>query len=323
MAEQSRKFGWAEERERRLEYLDELPGKDHHERFETLNRTSKLFSANGQELHNHLATFVGTPKHVRDLPDDFEDEAIRLLHNYIASVATLRDIQRATHRKVWPTRIPEAERNGKDDHRTIWEVQVYTPKVTDMFGDDDIKFLFDLRNCTLHHTVPVLSIGTRWRHVPPAPVEWINSVELKRDELEKFSKWTKPALRFIETQEKNVAFLPLLEKYSTRAREFSGWFWDQVKEAVFQEVNEFHSKSNEFRGWLSEELVEPDWDDTTGNPVPGSLRRNRAVAHAKRCEFGTTGWGGIAVDSAGVATVGESDWEPLPPVRKYRKLNRD
>lgn len=319
MTERIHKASWAVEREQRLEHLSHLPGKLHHERFEALNRASRLFSTNGTELSHHIAKFVGTMEHVNDLPDDFENEAVRLFHNYIASVATLRDMQRTTHRKLWPERIPEKERRDENDRRTVWEVKIYEPKVQELFGDDDIRFLFDLRNCALHHTVPMMVIGTTWKHVPPVPMQWINTVELKRSELDKFSSWGGPAKRFLRTQENDVEFLPLLEKYSMRASEFFGWFWEQVNSKVRTETDEYYRKRSEFGHWLAEVYAKPDFEERHGgNPIPGTLRRNRAKAHAERCEFGTTGWGGMTVDSSGVAVVGESDWDPLPAVGKYR-----
>jgi hypothetical protein len=59
---------------------------------------SNVFSDNTTELMNHLTKFVGTMLHVNELPDDFDVEANRLLHNYLAALATLRDVQRAIHR---------------------------------------------------------------------------------------------------------------------------------------------------------------------------------------------------------------------------------
>ncbi|MBF6217781.1 hypothetical protein IU479_06625 [Nocardia abscessus] len=138
MSEQrSWKANWAVEREERLAHLAELPGKEHHERLEALNRVSRLFSTNGTELSDHIGTFVGTDRHVNELPDEFEHEAVRLFHNYVASVATLRDVQRSTHRKVWPERLPDEQRRDRNDSRTIWEVSTYEPKVTELFGVDD------------------------------------------------------------------------------------------------------------------------------------------------------------------------------------------
>jgi hypothetical protein len=37
-----------------------LPGKEHYERFEALNRASQIFGKNGLELNDHLAKFIGT-----------------------------------------------------------------------------------------------------------------------------------------------------------------------------------------------------------------------------------------------------------------------
>ncbi|MCX0270143.1 hypothetical protein NLM24_05370 [Nocardia zapadnayensis] len=314
------KAAWATEREERLAHLDRLPGKDHHERFEALNRTSRLFATNGIELSKHISTFVGTLRHVDELSEDFQHETVRLFHNYIASVTTLRDVQRSTHRKIWPERLPEGERRDAADSRTVWEAKNYEPKVAELFGDEDIRFLFDLRNFTVHYAVPVMSIGTTWRHKPPSSPEWINTIELKRSELEKFSRWSAPAKRFLKTQTSDVEFLPLLEKYSKRARAFYGWFWEQAKEAVCTEVDEYHSKSNELGHWLAEVMAKPDFEPHDGGrPIPGSLRRNRALAHTSRCAFGTTGWAPISVDSDGCAVTGKSDWDPLPQVGKYAR----
>ncbi|WP_147378909.1 hypothetical protein [Mycobacteroides abscessus] len=315
MEERGWRMNWAEEREKRLRHLDGLPGKLHHERFEVLNRASRLFSSNGVELSNHIGRFVGTTEYSSNLPDEFEHEAVRFFHNYIASVATLRDMQRTTHRKLWPERIPEEDRRDEFDRRTVWEVEVYEAKVAELFGDDDIKFLFDLRNCALHHTVPMMAIGTRVSWEAGHYYEHANTVELKRSELDKFSSWGGPAKRFLRTQEKDVEFLPLLQKYSTRASEFFGWFWEQVYAKVRVEVEEYYRKRSEFGYWLAEENAKPDFEEHFGgNPIPGTLRRNRAPARSERCAFGTTGWGGISVNTSGVAVVGESDWDRLPAV---------
>ncbi|GAA1072930.1 hypothetical protein [Tsukamurella spumae] len=310
------KANWAVEREQRLAHLAALPGRAHFEMFDSLNRVSRLFSANGNELANHIGQFVGNPMHVNDLPDEFEHEAVRYFHNYIASVATLRDVQRSTHRRIWPERLPEGERRDNDDRRTVWERDVYESKVTELFGDDDIKFLFDLRNFTVHYSVPVMSMGTKMQWSGGGPTVWTNRVELKRSELDKYTRWGGPAKRFLRTQDDDVEFLPLLEKYGQRAAVFHDWFWRQVEDAVRIELGEYISKRNEFASWEYEENPRPDWDEN-GNPVPGSYRRKRCEAHRLRAELGTTGWGGFTVDPDGVAVAGETDWPPLPSVNRY------
>jgi hypothetical protein len=315
------KAAWAVEREMREVLLAALPGKEHHERFDGLNLTSRLFSTNGIELEKHLKKFVGTGRNVKDLPEDYNFEAVRLFHNYLVSVGTFRDAQRTAHRQVWPDRLPKDQRSNDQDSRTVWEVKNYTPKTVELFGDDDIKFLFDLRNFTVHYGLPVMTLATTLNHRPPAPPMWSNSVQLKRAELDKYENWTAPAKRFLKTQEKDVEFLPLLEKYTKRAGEFYLWFWQQIKQTVQMQVDEFHSKSTEVGLWMAEDSAMPDWEQGPDGsiPIPGSLQRKRRIAHAARCAYGTTGWGGFTVDPNGVAVVGQSDWPPLPKVGKYNR----
>ena len=122
----------------RESHLAALPGKVYSEWLDSLNRASEVFGGNSIELERQLTRFVGTPTHVNDLPEGFDVEANRLLHNYLASLATLRDVQRMVHHKLWPDRhAPDNE----NDKRTVWEVKVWEPKRDRVFGDDAIKFL--------------------------------------------------------------------------------------------------------------------------------------------------------------------------------------
>lgn len=69
-------------------HLDALPGRAYRDWFESLNRASKVFGANTGELEQHLTQFVGMPLFVSELPDNFAEEAARLLHNYLAALST-------------------------------------------------------------------------------------------------------------------------------------------------------------------------------------------------------------------------------------------
>jgi hypothetical protein len=114
--------------ERREAHLAALPGSVYREWFESLNRASKVFSGNSSELEKHLTKFVGTPTFVSELSDDFGDESARLLHNYLAALATLRDTQRSIHHKLSP------EPDDNDPNRTRWEVKVWDPKRKQLYG---------------------------------------------------------------------------------------------------------------------------------------------------------------------------------------------
>lgn len=287
-------------------HLDALPGKVYAEWFESLNRASQVFNGNSIELVRHLSQFVGTMTHVNDLPSDFGGEANRLLHNYLAALASLRDVQRMIHQKLWPERYAP---DDPDDKRTKWEVETWTPQVTVQFADDSIRFLVDLRNFSLHYAIPPVTMTTRWHGSGGEPTQWTNEVALDRNELLKYSRWSGAARRYIGTHDGDIEFLPVVSTYSTRVREFFAWFWGQVEDAVRIELGEYYGKRAEYGHWRR---VEATWGHY--GPDGRTVQRPRlAAARLDRAGNGTSGWRIIAPDENGEWVVGESDWPPLPP----------
>jgi hypothetical protein len=288
-------------------HLAALPGKEYHEWFESLNRASKVFIGNTSELEKHLTKFVGTPKFVSELPDEFGDEATRLLHNYLAALATLRDTQRTIHHKLWP------DPDEKDPNRTRWEVKVWDPKRKQLYGDDPIVFLVKLRDYSLHYTIPIVTMATTFQSTggPGGPMQFKNTVAVHRPELLKWDGWTAPARQHITTHDgDNIELFPLVALYSKRVREFFGWFWEQVEDQVRIEVTEYRSKSTEYGYWLKVESTVSQF----GPDGKSVLKPRLAEARRERAAFGTSGWRLIAPDAeTGEWVVGETDWPPLPP----------
>jgi hypothetical protein len=293
--------------EGRESHLAALPGKVASEWFESLKRAVQVFNGNSIELEKHLIEFVGTTVHVDDLPDDFDAEANRLLHNYLAAMATLRDIQRSIHHKLWPEKYAP---DDPDDKRTKWQVETWEPKVAEQFGADPIRFLSDLRNLSLHYSIPPVRLTTTWHIQAGESVEWRNVVALKRDELLKYSRWSGAARRYINTHDGDIEFLPVIETYSTRVRAFAEWFYGVVEDAVRQDLAEYIRKNNEYCYWRH---VEGTW----GQYGPDGRRvqfRKVAEARLERAMADTWGWRNITRDENGEWVVGERDpdWPPLP-----------
>lgn len=286
-------------------HLAALPGKVYGQWFESLNRASEVFSGNSVELVRHLSKFVGTTVHARQLPDGFDVEANRLLHNYLAALATLRDVQRMVHRKLWPDRCAP---DNPDDNRTKWEVAIWTPQVAKRFGDDAIRFSVDLRNFSLHYSIPPVTLTTRWHGSGREPLRWTNEVALDRDGLLKYGGWSGAARRYIATHEGDVEFLPVVSTYSKRVRDFFGWFWYEVESAVRIEVGEYYGKRAEYLHWRN---VEGTWGHY-GPDGRGVVRPKLAAVRLERAANGTSGWRIIKLDEYGEWVVGESDWPPLP-----------
>jgi hypothetical protein len=182
------------------------------------------------------------------------------------------------------------------------------PKRDELFGDDAVKFLVDLRNYSMHYAIPLSSSGTTVSWGGGAPVNQENSVRLSRAELLKWDGWKSASRRHIESHEGDIEFLPAIADYSTKVREFYAWFWDQVNTEVRMELDEYHGKKNEYGLWRRVESTFSHF-----GPDGRSVYKPRlAAARLERAAYGTKGWRVFTPDETGEWAVGESDWGPLP-----------
>jgi hypothetical protein len=217
----------------------------------------------------------------------------------------MRDVQRMVHRKLWTERHAP---DSKDDKRTVWEVNVWEPKRDELFGDDAVKFLVDLRNYSMHYAIPLSSSGTTVSWRGGGPVIQKNPVRLSRAELLKWDGWKNASHTHIESHERDIEFLPAIADYSTKVREFYAWFWDQVNTEVRVELDEFHGKKNEYELWQKVESTFSHF-----GPDGRSVYKPRlAAARLERAAYGTKGSRVFTPDDNGEWVVGESDWGPLP-----------
>jgi hypothetical protein len=305
------KTPFGQEMDRRNAHLDALPGRIYRKWFESLNRVSRVFGGNSIELERHLTQFVGSPMFVSELTDDFGFEAARLLHNYLAALTALRDVQRGIHRRVWAARLAP----GTDDKRTKWEAEVWAPKVDELFGYPPSVFLVDLRNYSLHYAIPHMSMVTSFESAtgqPGGPMAMNNIVAMDRADLLKWDGWRSKGREYITSYASdNIDILTAIATYSTRVREFYGWFWEQIENSARIDIMEYRYKSLEFGHYL-------EVDSTVSQFGPDGrsvLRPRLAEARLRRAQFGTSGWRLITLDEAGEWVVGERDsgWPPLPP----------
>jgi hypothetical protein len=280
--------------------------------FESLNRASRVFSANSVELATHIAAFVGVPVMQSQLGEEYEHELVRLFHNYLASIGTLRDVQRAIHRSIWPMK-------GKDKP-SDWESKVYGPKVQELLGAADIKFLQDLRNYTVHYTLPVPNRSSTMSWSGGGPVRYENRLTLDSAALLKWGSWTSKARKFIADHEGAVEFLPAIENYSVAVREFFQWFWDTISRALAPELQDAQSSGKELHLLQEEQKTLRNWM-MARPPAPESamrteLRRRRVIAQQTRWAHGSRGWRVFAVNPRGsTEQINEDPWG-LPPVSR-------
>jgi len=90
------------------------------------------FSRNAQELTNHVGRFLYSPTtSAKELSDDYVNELVRLLHNYLTAVTSLIDAQRVVMRHRWPSAKKgehlDPIRDSSDDHPNTHHRQRPTP----------------------------------------------------------------------------------------------------------------------------------------------------------------------------------------------------
>lgn len=145
---------------------------------------------------------------------------------------------------------------------------MWTPKRQQLFDDDPTRFLGDLRNFSTHYAIPPVTLTTRWHATGGQPMQWTNVVALNRDELVKFSRWSGASRRYVRSFPGDIEFPPVIATYSTtKAREFFGWFRNQVEDTVRFELNK-QQHSVEFEQHLNETVAsQPKKSPITDNEL--------------------------------------------------------
>ncbi|PBI96477.1 hypothetical protein BKP42_41600 [Rhodococcus erythropolis] len=297
--------------DRRKALIYGMPGAKMAEHFESLNRASRVFSGNALALARQVGLFTGTDAFIDNLGEDYGHETDRLFHNFLASVGSLRDIQRAVHRKIWPA--PP----GKNTH-SQWELSVYTPRAKDLFGTTESTFIQDLRNYNVHYDLPAVSGSTNISWKQGGPVVQSNALRLNKSKLLRYKNWSSNSKKYLANQGEWVDFLPALEVYTKSVQEFYGWFWASAKDELDPEFSDFDYSFTEFGLWQSEDLRWRDWrmslHPTNGvDDPPAVAKAIYANAKLDRWAHGSRSWRifQCAVDGQ-PKQIGDDPWG-LPP----------
>ena len=276
-----------------------------------------LFLRSTEDFLAHLTKFVGTSVYAMDLPSGFDFEAGRLLLNYLAAIAALRDAQRAVHHRLWPD--PEktdrvCETCGRHEStRTKWEVEVWDPKRDELLGDHRVAFLNKLRDYVVHYGTPRMTVTSHlYAESSDSATMMTNAVGISREELLKWRGWNSRARTFIaEHDEEAIELMPLVQFYSERVREFALWFVGQIEGKVGLATREYVAKLNDFQTWYGVHEAFAQYRVARSR----HYHRRRVDARLARAAVEKHGWRNITSDAAGECVVGETDWPPPPDPR--------
>jgi hypothetical protein len=295
------------EMERRKAHLHALAGYRLKVDLEALNRCSYTFGRNAEELSNHVGRFLGShTASAHELSDEYVNELVRLLHNYLTSVTSLIDAQRVVMRHRWPS--------AKKGEYSEFETTDYARQLKETFETGEAEFMQKLRNYCTHYSIPVPGLGTRMSWEAGGPVLRVNTLQLDREELLRWDEWRAAATAYLRAQPERFDFAPIIERYMAGVRLFYQWFWEQVNARSAHLVSELNAKGMEVKLWYDEHDLRPDWlFKGDGLPPPDwNGRLERARRRRARYQHGAQGFRVSVIDGEGTIEVGSTNWDPLP-----------
>lgn len=292
------------EMEARKAHIEALPGARFKEDLEALNRASYVLSYNGQELVGHVEKFVSSNLNAQNLADVYVNELVRFLHNYLTSVSSLIDAQRVIIRHIWPSEA--------DPDRIDFEA-AYTQNREAAFAGGEAAFVTKLRNYCTHYAIPVPGLGTQVSWSRGGPVVHVNTLQLERDKLLRWSNWGAAAKGYLQAQTAKFDLAPIIERYMASTRKFYKWFWMEVNERNNSAVEEVMQKGKELWLWYEDRSGMPEWlRKGQDHPPSGwSARRFRAENRIARFSHGTRGYVAHTITPDGTITLAADPWGPF------------
>ena len=273
-----------------------------------LNLTSYAFSKNAEELQAHVLRYptMGQRQPFNpDVGDPFGIELARLLSNLLSSVKSLISGQRAILRDIWPS-------VGKQ--LSEFEEGEYTLKRLEAFEADEAKLLIELRNYSQHKFLPYLNPAWAFSQgMPMAEFQF----RLHIEPLLSWDNLNAEVRKYLEEHGDSIDLIPIIARYSAAVHEFYKWFWLKAEEEMRPQRIEYDSHTAELTVYGEEVFLAPDWIRRPGGEPPvdwnGARWRRRSLAEIRRRRWalGHRSFRGIAVDSQGVAQVGEHPWNPI------------
>jgi hypothetical protein len=210
-----------QEAERRI---FEHPGYLELVRCETLRRTlTAVFVPNWQELLallDRAATDVGLALeliqnvHRPDVRERFEAATVQRLHNYVAGTMTLVDHTR---------RIMRARSGAIPDE--------FAKRKALLLANPEVPFVQDLRNFTLHRSLPFLGHTLSLSNVNTPGQQMECEVELSVAELAASDGWSPSSRAYLLAQDKAVALRPVIRRHGEFAAAINSWLHDALAKA--------------------------------------------------------------------------------------------
>jgi hypothetical protein len=227
--------------DKRKAELHAMPGFRLKNDIDSLRRAGHVMSKNADELNRHAAKFLQRRTMARDTTDEYADELVRYLHNYLTSVYSLIEAQRVVMRHCW-------------GEKAEFELGEYTEHRKGSFETGEAEFMTELRNYSTHRSIPLPGISTNFSWVQGGPTIMENKLTLDRDKLLEWKKWTAPAKEYLRAKDEKFDLLPVLHSYVATASEFYSWFVNEIRERNADDIGEYTKAVEDYNEWHREEM---------------------------------------------------------------------
>ncbi|MGE5694559.1 MAG: hypothetical protein ACM4D3_04785 [Candidatus Sericytochromatia bacterium] len=276
---------------------------------------------NANELATHIREFLNSHHIAREVPEDYVNELVRRLHNYLTSVTSLVESRRIVMRHRWPGKAGNADiceacgrpMPSKED-KSEFEAVDYSEKLAEAFETGERVFMSKLRNYCTHYSIPLPQLSTTWTWERGVGSMTVNTLQLDRDKPLRWDGWEGPAKAFLESRPEYFDLAPIVESYVNAANQFAAWFWEQINRRSAALIDEITSKATELKLWHDENVAPPDWFERGEPAAPRgwNAKRWKAGLRKNRYVLGTRGFNVWSVDIAGVIVLEKGDdWTPL------------
>lgn len=184
------------------------------EKIRSLRMTYNIFQLNDRELAETLNSFRQPESLLLWGVDNYQEfhnfqlNVLRQFHNYLASAKTLVD-----HTRKLVDDIYINTEFGDE----------YEVKKREQFADKPlINFVQQLRNYTLHRTLPIT--------VASLSPKWESSISLDIIVLREWDKWSSKERAYLERIGDKVALGKIIDGYTYVIEDFYEWFYKRQKE---------------------------------------------------------------------------------------------
>ena len=232
---------FSEEFDRRKEELLAMPGFQLKADLEALGRAGRVNYKNQQELVRHAGLFLNSGRHYNTMTDEYEDELVRFLHNYLTSVTSLRDSQYVVMRHRW-------------GNQSEFETGTYTTQRKATFATGEAEFMSKLRNYCTHRSIPVPGMVTTLTGERGRPPRFVNELNLDRDGLLDWDGWNEEAKAYLKAKDPQFDLLPVIESYMNATAHFFNWFTVEINKQCATLRDEYLTAAHALKNWYEEEM---------------------------------------------------------------------